>query len=202
MAKLQQELNGEYLDLTLTANTKWYNGSGNKKTATFYAIRRLNADSQALIAPATWYLGGVPGCGVVMPLHTTYVAERGSQHPNTTDGVTRTDEWEGLVGLIYTSDFGYASANTSCAADMTVANACTDNWMNSYGWTISPSNTSGTSGKTASSGKLNNNGVNGVNPVRPAVYLVSDVLMGPKDINDTTNALGSSGNPYIFLNNE
>lgn len=59
------------------------------------------------------------------------------------DSVTRTTEWEGKIGLIYPSDWGYASTGEECE-DIVYGECDQNNWLytNSFGyWMISPSDT-------------------------------------------------------------
>ena len=58
-ADLMNELNGDYLDTSLTANTLWYNGPKNKKEAEYNYEDGLKADAQNLIGNAKWLLGSI-----------------------------------------------------------------------------------------------------------------------------------------------
>ena len=106
-----QELNGDYLDTTLSSNTYWYNGQNNKKTADFN-ITKLKVSAQNFIENTKWNLGGA---GVEGTAKEYYNLERGTETYSTSntcnDGACpRATEWIGKVALIYASDFGYATA--------------------------------------------------------------------------------------------
>ena len=57
-ADLMQELNGDYLNTSLNANTNWYNGYNNEQTGVFDYTKRLGTSAQSLIGDTKWYLGG------------------------------------------------------------------------------------------------------------------------------------------------
>ena len=57
-ADLMQELNGDYLNTSLTANTMWYNGESNQKTGEYDYTKGLKSEAQAQIGNAKWHLGG------------------------------------------------------------------------------------------------------------------------------------------------
>ncbi|MBQ1813065.1 MAG: hypothetical protein II119_03885 [Bacilli bacterium] len=204
-ADLMRELNGDYLDTTLTSNTNWYNGMNDKKTAVFDHTKKLSSEAQKLIDVATWYLGGstsISGSGAsptfVVNLATQYENERGTKVvvPGTTcsgedcnDNVVRTTIWTGKVGLIYASDIGYSSANANCKNNLTTN--C-NSWLKTgrFYWTISPaadiayrlftSDAGGNVGYAATYLALE---------VRPSVYLIPGVQM---------NGSGTTADPYIF----
>ncbi|MBQ1812478.1 MAG: prepilin-type N-terminal cleavage/methylation domain-containing protein, partial [Bacilli bacterium] len=127
-ADLMRELNGDYLNYNLSANANWYNGSNNSLgSGNFNKNYVLKESAQELIGEATWYTGGVPYNSTVT-LADAYAGERGEQGKMCssgtycTDNVERTYTWIGKVGLIYPSDYGYASGNSSCAANLVSGN--------------------------------------------------------------------------------
>ena len=195
---LMNELNGDYLDTTLTYNTTWYNGRGNKKTATFTYTNRLSSEAQELIDDATWYLGGFSAS--TTSVTDLYLAERGSstcQTANTigcvtskkNDGVERTTRWIGKIGLIYPSDYGYASGNRNCVTNMGTDPNCDSNWMKSYGWTISPQYLNATYAWYASATTVPMDNVSSAKSVRPSLYLIQDIQI---------KGSGTSSDPYVF----
>ncbi len=127
-SKLMQELNGDYLDTTLTENTLWYSGSSLAKSATYDHTKGLSTAAQSLIDDATWYLGASNNKNgydiswndesLIAPY--VYTHERGdllgktcnSNYGNQAcnDTVERTETWTGKVGLIYPSDYLYSTA--------------------------------------------------------------------------------------------
>jgi len=103
----------------------------------------------------------------------------GSANEYCTDTVTRKTEWEGKIGLIYPSDWGYASTDPNCEAILNQYGPCKDsNWMytDSWYWTISPNADSDLAnivwgvGVGAGSGDANRDV-----GVRAATYLMSNV---------------------------
>lgn len=127
----------------------------------------------------------------------TYIEERGDLKGNRNcwgeycnDNVARTIEWRGKVGLIYPSDYGYASTS---GTDIKSDSIGTTNWLNSGSnyWTLSPSAISN-HGYLAwfvynagfATGTYSYSGIG----VRPTIYLKSNVYIVSGD--------GSSSLPY------
>ena len=127
-----------------------------------------------------------------------YTYERG-----TTVYTGRPTEWQGKVGLMYPSDYGYATSGgtsmnrASCLAkelyNWDGANDCKNNdWLyNSsiYQWTLAPSSSnSGAVFYVYSAGDVYDDNASDQTAVRPSVYLISK-----------TSILGGEGtleNPY------
>ena len=163
-ADLMKELNGDYLDTTLTANkTNWYNSywdsSTNKpifrQTGTFNYQYTIKEKYQTMISESVWNIGGNtynPSTNPVgLPTLEQYNAERGS----ITYQNSRPTTWTGKIGLIYASDYGYASTDIECREnlragqvynaetntyDYTNAKCKNNNWLhkNTWYWTFSP----------------------------------------------------------------
>ena len=204
-ADLMKELNGDYLDTTLTANkNNWYNSywdsSTNKpvlrQTGVFDYTKIIKSNYQNMISESVWNIGGnsysnpsSPPYG--LPLLDQYNKERGT----ITYQNSRPAEWTGKVGLIYASDYGYASTNSECREnlragvtydtandswDYSNGKCKTDNWLfkNSWYWTLSPySGGSDYVFYVLGDGAVNNNGAYFSNSVWPAVFLKSDILI-------------------------
>ena len=199
-ADLMRELNGDYLNSSLSANANWYNNSNNSLgNGNFNKNYVLKASAQELIGEAIWYTGAVPNNGAVT-LADAYAAERGiSTINNPTDGVERTTSWVGKVGLIYPSDFGYASENVNCTTNIGVNGNCSLNWMqleNENQWTITPSpNLQGDvlfiyQSYIWSSWIYNHGAATSVINVKPSVYLISGVNI---------RGSGTTTDPFIFF---
>ena len=196
-ADLMRELNGDYLNSSLTANANWYNGRNNQQTGSFNKNYVLKTSAQELIGEATWYTGGVPGGGTVT-LADAYAKERGTQGKMCTSGdycndnVERTYTWKGKVGLIYPSDYGYASGNSNCATNISYSNTyCDTNWMSSYGWTITPSPYSiyALNVWYARASSVDYSNALNARAVRPSVYLKPNIKVTGE---------GTTSNPYVF----
>ena len=193
-ADLMQELNGDYLNTSLTANkTNWYNsywdsGPVFRQTGVFDYTTTIKQKYQDMINNTVWNLGGnVYSSGSGLNLQTQYKAERGS----TTYQNSRATTWTGKVALIYASDFGYASTDHTCRSNLTSSNCKIDNWLfkSVFYKTLSPY-----SDDTDSVFGVSNNVINGgayyLSNIFPSVYLKSDIQI--------TGGTGTSTNPYLL----
>lgn len=141
-ADLMQELNVDYLNTGLNANTTWYNGRNNGKTEVFDYTKVLTNNSQELIGNAKWYLGKIDGTNVRNANASgLYALER---TPNNSFGVY---DWTGRVALIYVSDYAFSVGGenrSSCITGKTVEynlNCKSYTWIlytSLDSWTISP----------------------------------------------------------------
>ena len=170
----------------------WWN-----RTNTF-ANYGLTEKAKSYITTSRYYLGGYNNSSGVMT-NQFYTYERGTTRYDT----NRPLYWDGMVGLMYPSDFGYAAGNTCVTgtAPYNYDGGCKNKdwlWMttsrdysNSAEWLMSPN--SGVSSRAFyvdSSGYVGfSNGVYGVNSVRPVFYLSSTTSI--------TDGTGTSTDPYI-----
>ena len=221
-ADLMRELNTDYLDnVSVGTDGKWYDGSSNKKTTTM-PTSALNQNAQNMIETVVWKLGSPSSnngtydssyTNKIIP-STSYTRERAatngktcSSGNNCNDSVNRTTTWTGKVGLIYPSDYGYAtsggttSSRTTCLSTSMyswngsgVSDCKNNNWLftSSYQWTLSPrADTSSAYGAfyIGDNGMLYNyNGADGARNVFPVVFLKSSISI--------TEGNGTSTNPY------
>ena len=198
-ADLKNELNGDYLDTSLTANTNWYNGDNNTQSATFDYTKRLSATAQSLIGAAKWHLGGFTSGsnGEDMIAATMYTKERG-----TTVYTGRPTEWTGKVALIYPSDYGFTTTGgtttnrSSCIGTISTGDWWHDysdcylnNWI-SYQWVLSPYSDDSYSVFIAAVNSVSSVAAYSDRPVRPAVYLQSGVTI--------SGGNGSVSEPYVL----
>ena len=119
----------------------------------------------------------------------------------------RPTEWIGKVGLMYPSDYGYATSGGSSTDRETCLNTELYNWDGSsvsdcknndwlynssnYQWTITPpSSTSRDVFLVDSNGNVDNYGARSRDAVSPALYLSSNVKISGGE--------GSEGNPYTL----
>ena len=135
-----------------------------------------------------WYTGAST-YGV--SLSTQYANERGNttgNHPFYVDGrycndsVTRTTKWVGKVGLIYPSDYGYASEDVTCKDNLSNTTCKNNNWLvtGNFYWTITPLSTSSGAHRVEdvyADGSVAGYSASGTSGVRPSVNLVSDILI-------------------------
>ena len=215
-ADLMKELNGDYLNTTLASNrTNWYNSywdsSTNKpvfrQTGEFDYTKVIKSNYQNMISESVWNIGensysnpSSEPYGLL--LLDQYNKERGT----ITYQNSRPTEWTGKVGLIYASDYGYASTLAEChenlRAGVTYENdswdysngKCkTDNWLfkNSWYWTLSPySGDSNSVFYVRGDGAASALGAYYPYGVWPAVFLKSDILIA--------RGTGTESDPYTI----
>ena len=172
----------------------YYNGS---KTATSvnFTNYKLSDKAKSYITTSRYYLGGSNTNKGVMT-NQFYTYERGTARYDR----NRPLYWDGYVGLMYPSDYGYAAGN-SCVTGTDPYNyygGCMNkDWLyisNTLQWLMSPdsSNYTGLVFIVGSSGYVGiflNYGWY-VHSVRPTFYLKADTNIKSGD--------GSSTNPYIL----
>ena len=178
-----------------TASLKTTLNSGNyyNRTGT-YASNGLTAEARNQISSTKWYLGNIVLNGMSFGnTKQVYTQERSTSVPG---GNKQT--WDGKVGLVYPSDYMYASSgcyNTSTLGSSYNNSTCTStNWLanSSYYWTISPRSDS-----AANVMNIVNDGsltsylpTNTDNNIRPVLFLSSSVLYMSGD--------GSKDNPFVI----
>ena len=178
----------------------WWNGiSGsyynNSTTATTvnFTNYKLSDKAKSYITTSRYYLGGYITSEGVMT-NQFYAYERGTTRYDT----NRPLYWEGMVGLMYPSDYGYAAGNT-CVTGTKLwdydEECVNKDWLyisNTYQWLMSPcSGPSGGAFIVDSSGYVyDTDGVSSAGSVRPVFYLSSSASI--------TDGEGSSTNPYIL----
>lgn len=191
-ADLMTELNTDYIDSNKTSGiSSWYNDVNNTKSNPFLYKENIKSSSIDKIASVRWNLGGISTSKI--SVLTMYNNERGTLHiSNPSDGITRTNTWDGKIGLIYPSDYGYASTDENCRNNMSNNSCKNNNWLSKYSrWTITSYSTNsidpvmtsangfvGTyTSKAASRGR-----------VFPTLFLKSNIIL--------TDGNGDITNPY------
>ena len=220
-ADVMKLLNPGYESETVGGSLYWNNQSGtcynNKPNATTscnFTSTGIKDKLKTLISDAVWNTGS-QGTNSSRLTKDFYTYERSNNTGKIctsgdycTDTVERTTTWTGKVGLMYPSDYGYATSggsttdrttclNTSLSSwDGSSVSVCKNNdWLfnSSYQWTISPR---AVSSGASSAFYVNSGGIVGINivygnyGVRPVVYLTSNVGVQSGD--------GSRGNPFIL----
>ena len=214
-SKLMEELNGDYLNYNLTEDTLWYNGSKNKKEATFDHTKVLSADAQRYIANGVWntgpdnsYNGTYYSNVKTVDAEFRYLSEKYSNDSkkctsaSCNDTVERHNSWTGKVGLITYADFVYSTSGGStydreyCLTHTWGWNTdCNKNsWMftaSRSNWSLSPIAYTGSNSYVISFTSYPNDGfaINTAD-VRPAVYLKTNTLI--------TSGTGALDDPYIL----
>ena len=180
----------------------WWNGTSgsyynNNTTATSinFINYKLSDKAKSYITTSRYYLGGYNTSKGVMT-NQFYAYERGTARYDT----NRPLYWDGYVGLMYPSDYGYAAGN-SCVTGTDPYNydgGCKNkDWLyysNKHQWLMSPfSGNSRNVFHVISSGYVyneNNGSSYYVLSVRPTFYLKADT--------NIKSGEGSSTNPYLL----
>ena len=207
-ARLNYLLNAGHESETYGGSLYWnrksgtcYYGQNNATTSCDFTSTGLTDAAKEMIGDAKWYLGGTANytsSSNGLASHF-YKYERG-----TTVYSGRSTNWTGKVGLIYPSDYGYATSGNSSTTRATClakelynwdgASACYQNdWLfkSSYMWSLSPSSSSSYSVFYVNcSGFVNNSYATYAYGVWPVVYLKSTIKV--------TTGTGSSDSPFIL----
>ena len=136
-ASLMNLLNGAYLNAQNGTDSGYCYGHSNVSSVCDYTIIGINSIFRSMIANVTWYLGGYSSNSATTA-EAFYGYERG-----TTVYSGRPTEWEGKIGLMYPSDYGYSVLSSSCArtTNLSSYNTCAgESWLylGSYEWTLTP----------------------------------------------------------------
>ena len=179
-----------------------YNSSKNVYTTCDFSTTGLNESAKSMIDKHTWNLGSqgendafTSGNGLGLA-SKFYEYERSNSNgkictsgSECNDNVSRTTTWEGYVGIMSPSDYGYAvggEVRESCLANTNLFNYNTNNcysndWLyknSTYQWTMSPNANSSYARNVfgvLSDGYVFAGNANGVCVVRPALFLISGV---------------------------
>ena len=183
----------------------WWNGTSgsyynNSTTATTvnFTNYKLSDKAKSYITTSRYYLGGYNNSSGVMT-NQFYTYERGTTRYDT----NRPLYWDGMVGLMYPSDFGYAAGN-SCVTGTDPCNyndGCKNKdwlWMttssgytNNAEWLMSPrSGVSNAAFFVDLTGYVERYYVNYPYSARPVFYLTSSTSI--------TDGTGTSTDPYIL----
>ena len=210
-ARLNYLLNPGHESETIGGSLYWnrgagncYKGQNNATEACDFTTTGLTEKAKAMIGDAKWYLGGSNTFDdVTAPMF--YTRERGTSVYS-----GRSTTWTGKVGLMYPSDYGYATSGgtttnrASCLAkeiykwtSSSVSDCKNNDWMyNSsiYQWTITPrqDNTGDVFG-VYYSGYVYSIIAHDINGVRPVVHLKSTIKV--------ISGSGTKDSPYILSGN-
>ena len=224
-ADLMKLLNPGYESETVGGSLYWNNQSGkcyysnnNGTTSCNFTSTGIKDKLKTLISDAVWNTGANDGKTYTYNNIITskfYELERSSNTGKIcsssnycNDTVERTTTWKGLVGLMYPSDYGYATSGGDTTDRATCLNKELYNWSDSsasdcknndwlfnsfYQWTISPralSSYASYAFRVSSGGPVTNSTAYDFYAVLPVVYLTSNVGVQSGD--------GSRGNPFIL----
>ena len=174
-----------------SASGKCYSGKNNTTVNCDFTSTGIKDTTRNMIAETTWNIGGW-NSNSVYP-NQMYGYERGTLRYNT----DRPLYWEGMVGLMYPSDYGYAAGN-SCVTGTELYDykgGCRNkDWLyisNTYQWLMSPySGDSGDAFYVYSSGYVRYGDVHDAYSARPVFYLNSSASISEGE--------GTSAAPYIL----
>ena len=184
-----------------TSSGTVYIGRSNATTSNVsFANTGLTANERSLIDTATWYTGAYDQFSYA---DAHYNAERGNMGKictqgtsNCDDTVTRINTWNGKVGLISASDYGYSADLSQCNQTLNNYSSCTSsNWLfiGTTEWTLSSRASSDDANGVFHvylQGNLFSGHANDDYAVRPAVFLKSGVSISEGN--------GSQSNPFVF----
>ncbi len=169
-------------------NSSYYNSTN--ATTVDFTNYKLSDKAKSYISTSRYYLGGYNNNTFLTNI--VYGYERGKTRYNK----SRPLYWDGMVGLMYSSDYGYAAGN-SCVTATTLNNysgECHEkDWLynSNYQWIISPySGHSSIVFLVSSNGSVSYNTTSYLRSVRPVFYLASDVVI--------TDGKGTYEEPYIL----
>ena len=175
-----------------------YNGENNRTTTC--PTNKLDNTSKALIDNHIWNTGALNYNKLYNSTTNSYDtvefynAERGNETGKICTGgdacndtVERTTSWTGYIGLLYVTDYAYASSEVDCETNMYKKVSSTyicknNNWMfkpNTWYWTLSPrASTSNAYGVWFVFGyDVDGGSAPGAGAVFPTIYLKSNVLI-------------------------
>ena len=195
---LREFLNDYYYGgKTITCHSETSGSTATNATITCPDINKITDTAKSMIQNTTWTLGGTTYKTSnppyeTYPVNELYESERGTQ-VYSGHATTSTD----YIGLIYPSDYGYASTDASCRQNLRAGLKYTfggtptcknNNWLfkGVWYWTISPySSSANFVFYVHSDGSLNHNIALYRESVRPSVYLKFDIKIvsgsGTKD---------------------
>ena len=187
-------LNGTNTNSTYGACSNWTYVSSNinYRTNDCSDIVGYGIDSSALnsIETTTWYLYG---SGTAQSKQNWYLCERGGSSCISANSGTYSSTTDAKIGLMYVSDYLYASSYyaSSDITDNENPYFGNKNWLyNGDEWTLTPFSDELNYVKSISSGSVYASETFVPNYVRPSFYLKSNVSISSGD--------GTFANPYII----
>ena len=194
-SSLKNLLNGAYLKAQNGNESGYCFGSDIVQSNCDYREIGIKSGYREMIENVTWYLGG-PNGAESNTINEVYTIERDKSK------AANPPTWEGKIGLMYASDYGYSSSSNRCKRDTVIKeynnrDCAGQSWIygKGYEWTITHSSENNKyifimlTGGNMGNGRANFSG-----SVRPVLYLKSNVY--------TTGGTGIITNPYkICLGN-
>lgn len=186
----QRFLNNKYYNGNKTGTVTYYSGAsgGTSTSLNMSNIGLKNDSTRNMIANTTLKIGGWSSYSIFP--HQVYEYERG-----TTVYSGRPTTWYGKIGLMYLSDYGYATDIELCQQNLynyENTNCKNNNWLfnNNSQWSIvHVSNSQGKSFSITSSGWVStSNATYSQASIRPTIFLYKNVLF--------ESGTGTIDNPY------
>ena len=201
-ADLMRMLNGYYIGESSTCKYCNSSNQGTCPTSNNCAsiVGQISSKSLKMVDDALWYTGTPKYYSTT--LSKMYEGERSTQGGKNctsgdecTDNVPRTTTWVGKIGLIYPSDYAYASTDEGCSNNIsseTSTSTCrNNNWLHGTYWTITPKIYGSRNTlvyKISSQLNVTSSLASVYENVRPALYLHQDVQI--------VGGEGTDGNAY------
>ena len=210
VARLNYLLNPGHESETYGGSLYWnrksgtcYAGSSNATTSCNFTSTGLTDEAKTMIGDAKWYLGGSSD-------YTISLSELASQYYKKERGTTvysgRSTNWTGKVGLMYPSDYGYATSGgsstnrSSCItkleywSDSSYSDCKNNDWLynsSTTQWTMSPRADYSTNVYDVNNtGYIGYDGATAAFAWRPVVHLKSTIKIA--------SGTGSSTDPFIL----
>ena len=191
-SSLMNLLNGAYLNAEDGTDSGYcYGYSTTVPSNCDYTSIGINSTYRNMIANVKWYLGGYSSTSATAEAFYGY--ERGS-----TVYSGRPTEWEGKIGLMYPSDYGYSVLASSCARTTNLGSynksTCAgESWLygQGYEWTLTPRSSSSRGVfRVSYLGSLSYSNAYVGYSARPVLYLDSSVYV--------IDGNGTMADPYII----
>ena len=193
------------LQIVLNEGAYWNRTSGEcpygrngATTSCDFSATGLTEEAKSMISSAKWNLGGLSSSSNI-PLNF-YTSERGTEVYS-----GRPTEWIGSIGLMYPSDYGYATNGGSTTDREICLNTALSDWddyddcfnndwlydSSNAQWTLTPSSSySNNVVRVSSYGFVNYNNASSSYGVSPALYLSSNVKISGGE--------GTESSPYTL----
>ena len=191
-SNIQSELNGDYLNFNLTQDTLWKTGLNEERVFDHDLV--LKEDSQRLILDANFNISEVDLTDETILKTALWYYDNERLDP--------AKVWNGKVGLVYPSDFGYSVGGTNEIRNECLSNAlnnwherknCTENiWIKSDGtYTMTNSlNQNLLISKYADKYYINSSTLDDSKEIYPVIFLKPGSII--------ESGTGEEGDPYIF----
>lgn len=178
-ADLMNELNNDYLSLNHNDDdtTTWYDGAKNAQTAVYNYNNNIKKEYQGLIESVVWNIGSWNSNDILLTKFNSKTGiDDGMYGKERYNTKTRPKTWTGKIGLIYPTDYAFASEDAKCTK-LNVANCTNLNYLSksSNYWTITHNSGNATNvWNTQSSKAMTTSAASSAYDVYPSLYLKAD----------------------------